>query len=86
MHDNELIKIAAFKLRESAMRMMTLAREAQSQRVRVELMSLHRQLIRHGSLVLGLVETTSAESSDLREMETQSEPTVGRKEVAGRAR
>jgi hypothetical protein len=46
MNDSELMKIAAFKLRESANRMLTLAHEARSQKVRGKLFAVSEQLIR----------------------------------------
>lgn len=46
MNDVELMKIAAFKLRESANRLLTLAQEASSQTVRGKLFAISKQLIR----------------------------------------
>ena len=45
MEDTELMKIAAFKLRESANRMMTLANAASSSKVRGKLHKVYEQLL-----------------------------------------
>jgi hypothetical protein len=46
MDDSELVKIAAFKLRESAKRILTLAHKAQSSRIRSKLVATSEQLLR----------------------------------------
>jgi hypothetical protein len=46
MEDSELMKMAAFKLRESASRIVTLANEAHSKKLRGRLFALSEQLIR----------------------------------------
>jgi len=47
MEDRELMKIAAFKLQESAKRMATLAHEAGAPAVRGRLSSLSQELLEH---------------------------------------
>jgi hypothetical protein len=47
MEDRELIRIAAFKLRDSANRLMTLANQAQSAKVRGRLQAVCEQLRKH---------------------------------------
>lgn len=56
MEDNELMRIAAFKLRESANRLMTLANAAQSDRVRGRLHAVCEQLLRQEKRVFSLPE------------------------------
>jgi hypothetical protein len=46
MNDSELMKIAAFKLHESANRMLTLAHETSSEKIRGKLFAISEQLIR----------------------------------------
>ena len=47
MEDHELIKIAAFKLRDSANRLMTLANQARSKKVRARLRAVSEEIRRH---------------------------------------
>ena len=54
MEDNEVMRIAAFKLRESANRMMTLANAAQSAKVRGRLYKVYEQLIRQEKRVFNV--------------------------------
>jgi hypothetical protein len=54
MNDSELLRIAAFKLRESANRLLTLAQEAHSQEVRGKLFSVSEQLVRQEKRFFGL--------------------------------
>ena len=54
MEDDELVRIAAFKLRDSANRLMTLANEAQSEKVRGQLHAVCEQLLLHEKKVFGL--------------------------------
>ena len=53
MGDRELVKIAAFKLEESAKRMTALAGEADSVDVRTRLLWLSRQLQQHARALGG---------------------------------
>ena len=54
MEDIELVRVAAFKLQDSANRLQTLARAARSPRVRARLLALARQLARHETDLLGV--------------------------------
>ena len=47
MGDVELVKVAVFKLQDSAMRLQTLAKAARSPRLRSRLLAMARQLARH---------------------------------------
>ena len=47
MDDAELVKVAAFKLQDSANRFLTLAKAAHSIRLRARFLSLARQLARY---------------------------------------
>jgi hypothetical protein len=47
MEDVELVKVAAFKLQDSANRLLALANAAQSARLRARFLSLARQLARY---------------------------------------
>ena len=53
MEDHELIRIAAFKLRDSANRLMTLAKQAKSARVRGGLRAVCEELRRYEKRVFG---------------------------------
>jgi hypothetical protein len=51
--DSELMKIAAFKLRESANRMLTLAQKAESPTIRGKLVAVSEQLLRQERKLFG---------------------------------
>jgi hypothetical protein len=51
--DGELMKIAAFKLRESANRMLTLAQKAESPLIRGKLVAVSEQLLRQERKLFG---------------------------------
>jgi hypothetical protein len=52
--DGELMKIAAFKLRESANRMLTLAQKAASPEIRGKLVAASEQLLHQERKLFGL--------------------------------
>ena len=66
MEDTELIKVAAFKLQESANRMRTLANEARSSRLRSRLLALSQELASHEHQLHELIGTHSTGGDDHR--------------------
>lgn len=58
MEDAELLRVAAFKLQESANRMKTLANEARSAKLRTRLQSLSRELESYESQLHELIEAS----------------------------
>lgn len=59
MEDAELMKVAAFKLQESANRLEMLAKEARSSKLRTHLHSLSRELASYENQLYELIETNS---------------------------
>ena len=66
MEDTELIKVAAFKLQESANRMRTLANEARSSRLRTRLLALSQDLASQEHRLHELIGTHSTGRDDHR--------------------
>ena len=55
MQDQELLRMAAFKLRESANRIVALAHETESKGLRVRLLSVHKRLMQEEQRVAEVV-------------------------------
>jgi hypothetical protein len=72
MEDTEIVRVAAFKLQESINRLHTLARTAQSPRVRARLLALARQLARYEARLLTLTGVTTGTAT------SAAEPAMGR--------
>ncbi len=59
MEDSEVIKIAAFKLRDAANRLQTLAEEAHSKDLRERLCAISAQLIAEEERVFAAIRTAA---------------------------